>query len=145
VFNRLNGNWSSNSTWYDDTIEEDEGYGGRVAIENEDYFYILETNGIDAYLVEGGYWVLKETITNEEGGYNVTGFLELSSDKIAYWNYSIEDDEIAFLAAAERDENNIFVKTSSLINGDAAIQSYAIVNGGVYTLGSNDEIYFFEY
>lgn len=145
VFNRLNGNWSSNSTWYDDTIEEDEGYGGRVAIENEDYFYIMETNGIDSYLVEGGYWVLKETITNEEGGYNVTGFLELSFDKIAYWNYSNEDDEITFLAAAERDENNIFVKTSSLINGDTAIQSYAIVNDGVYTLGSNDEIYFFEY
>ncbi len=145
VFNRLNGNWSANNTFFDDTVEEDENYGSQVSIEDSDYFYIKENDGIDAYLIENGYWVLKETISGQGSGYNASSSKHEGFDKMVFYNYNSDVDKINFLVALERDANNNFVMTSSLINGTSAIQSYDIIGNEIYTLGSDQKVYIFEY
>ena len=145
VYNKFNGYWSANNTFYDDTVEEDEGYGGSVTIEDGDYFFVNENNGYDAYLVENGFWVLKETLSGEGSGYSISGPNFNGHDKMVFYNYNSDSDKFDFLIAAERDANNYFVNSSSLINGSTGIKSYEIVDNAIYTLGSDDKIYVFEY
>jgi hypothetical protein len=145
VFNRLSGNWSTNNTFYDDTVEEDENYGSQVNFEDSDYFFIKENDGIDAYLIENGYWVLKETISGEGSGYEASSSKHEGFDKMVFYNNTSDEDKIDFLVALERDTNYNFVMTSSLINGTTSIHSYDIIGNEIYTLGSDQKVYIFEY
>ena len=145
VFNRLNGNWSSNNTFFDDTIEEGEGYGSSVTLIDADYFFIKDNEGIDSYLVENGFWALKETISGEGTGYTATAAKHNGHEKMVYYNSTSDNTKISYLVAAERDGNNFFASTSSIINGTSSIQSFDITNDSIYTLGLDDRVYVFEY
>jgi hypothetical protein len=146
IFNKLSGYWSTNSTHYDQTEEEDENYGTSVTIEDSDYFFVSGGYlGIDAYLIEGGYWVLKETIGGQGSNYSAGSSRHYGHNKMAFYNNSSDDDEIDFIIAAERDSNNFFVNTSSLINGTTKISSFDIVDNVIYTLGSDEKVYVFDY
>ena len=64
---------------------------------------------------------------------------------MVFYNYNSDVDKIKFLVALERDANNNFVMTSSLINGTSTISSYDIIDNEIYTLGSDQKVYIFEY
>ena len=146
IFNKFSGNWSTNSTHHDQTVEEDEGYGSGVTIEDSDYFFVRGGNaGIDAYLIEEGYWVLKETISGQGSNYSAGYSRNHGFDKMVFSNNSSDDDEIDYIIASERDVNNYFVNTSSLINGTTKIHSYDITDNEIYTLGGDGKIYIFDY
>jgi hypothetical protein len=145
VFNKIGNNWSTNSTFFDDSVETDEFYGSQVSLEASDYFYISENNGVDAYLIEDGFWVLKETIAGQGTGYVASSSKHKGFNKTVFFNYNSDFDKIDYLIAAERDVNNLFVNTSSLINGTSGMGGYDITNNEIYTLGSGNKIYIFEY
>lgn len=145
VFNKFNGYWSANNTFFDDTVEADENYGSLVTFEDSDYFFIRENDGIDAYLIEDGFWVLKETISGQGSGYKASSSRHKGFDKMVFYNNTSEEDKMDYLIALERDANNFFVSASSLIIGNAGISSYDIIDNGIFTLGSDAKIYFFEY
>ena len=145
VFNKIGNNWSANNTFFDDSVETDEFYGWQVSLEASDYFYISENNGIDAYLIENGFWVLKETITGQGTGYVASSSRHKGFNKTVFYNNTSDVDKLDYLIASERDANNLFVNTSSLINGTSRISSYDITNNGIFTLGSDGKVYVFEY
>ncbi|WP_299278187.1 FG-GAP repeat protein [uncultured Psychroserpens sp.] len=144
IFNKFSGNWSTNNTFFNETPIENGFYGG-VRLEGPNYLYIGGVGGIDAYLIEDGFWVLKETLSGNVSGYYSNGYSYSGHDKLVYKNIAIDEDKLDFLTTAERDETNFFRNTSSIINGTAEITSYDIVDNTIYTLGSDDRIYVFEY
>ncbi|MEM9546727.1 MAG: hypothetical protein AAGA77_12185 [Bacteroidota bacterium] len=145
IYNKFAGNWSQNSQYYDDTPETDEGYGGSVRLEDSDYFYVRENDGYDAYLIEDGFWTLKETISSPDTDYTIGSARFYGNNKMAYINNPTDDDKIEFITTLERDANNIFVLTSNLINGDSEIDGYAIVDNAIYTCNYDGRVFIFNY
>ncbi|NNF32504.1 MAG: hypothetical protein HKN68_00235 [Saprospiraceae bacterium] len=146
IFNKVGNIWSTNFTFFDQSIEENEYYGINVVLEDSDYFYISGANdGIDAYLVENGFWTHKETISGQGTNYYVASMRHEGFDKMVFLNKNSDSDKINFLIAGQRDANNFFVNSSSLINGTSDITSFDISGNIIYTLGSDDKLYTFEY
>ncbi|MDF1699263.1 MAG: hypothetical protein P1U56_25635 [Saprospiraceae bacterium] len=145
IFNKFSGNWSSNSVWEDDTPETNENYGYSVTIEDGDYFYVRENNGIDAFLVENGFWTLKETIQSQDTGYSISYARYKDADKMAFYQNSSDADKIPNIVVQERDANNIFTPISTLITGSSAISDFSILNNKIYVLGKDKKVYIFNY
>jgi len=145
VFNKFNGNWSTNSTYYSENGTDDDNFGFYVNIEDDHFCVRDNVEGIYNYAVEGGYWVLKETINGQGVGYTVGTSKYYSYDKMVFQNASTEDAKAHFLTAFDRDENNFFVPTSNLLIGDSKIESFDVTDSAVYAMDKNDNIFIFEY
>jgi hypothetical protein len=146
VFNKVGSIWSANNTFFDQSIQTGEKYGEEVFLEDSDYFYISgASDGIDAYLIENGFWTHKETISGEGTEYYIADIRFEGFDKMVFFNQNLDSDKINYLITSQRDANNLFVNSSSLINGTSDIISFDISDNTVYTLGSDGRVYTFEY
>ena len=146
VYNKFNGNWSPNNTFTNPTVESNEYYGIEVHVEDSDYLFMRgEIEGIDAYLIENGFWVLKETIASQGSNSGITNSRHKGFDKMVFMNSSSAEDAFDFLMTLERDLNNYFIPSSSLLNGESIIKGFDITNLGIYTIGSDEKLNVFDY
>lgn len=148
VFNFFNGNWSTNNTFYDETPAEDENFGISVDVQNSDYLYIQTyEEGIVNYAVENGFWELKETIEIMNSELEISSFRNEDYQTLLANSYDpfLGAFIVPYLSIYERATDNNFSPLSFLINGTTSITSYGIMNNKVYTLGSDDQVYVFDY
>ncbi len=145
VFNKLNDTWSTNSTYYSENGTEDDYFGNSVSIDG-DYFCVWDNvEGIYNYAVEAGFWVLKEIIGGQESDYSVGLSRYVGFDKMVFINKTSNTNKIPYLSTFERDFNNFFTSTSTLINGASEIKSFDMNNDAIYTLDEEHNIFVFEY
>ncbi len=143
VFNFFNNAWLTNNTFFNNTTESDEHYGISVSVEDNDYLYMRgEIEGIDLYLVENGFWTLKETISGSGESPQIISHKNQGVDLLLYKNET-GLTYTSHVAVAERDSDDFFLELSYLSNGSAPIVDYAIASDRIFTIDNLGNIYEF--
>ncbi len=143
VFNFFNNFWSTNNTFYNTSVEVDEHYGISVAVESNDYLYVEgEKEGVDLYLVENGFWTLKETISGNGQDPELKSFKTQGVQDLLYHN-NPGLNKTPSLVIMERDNVDFFQDVSYLINGNSPIVDYGIASNKIYTITGTGGIYEF--
>lgn len=143
IMNYFNGSWSTNSTRYNSTVEANEHYGTSVSVEGSDYLYVQgDIEGLDLYVVENGFWTLKETISGSGQAPQIKNFLTQNFSDLLFLN-DPGLDKTPFISLKARMNNNLFEDVSFLINGTASIASYDITGDKIYTISDDGQVFEF--
>ncbi len=134
VYNFFNNAWLQNTTFNNTTPETDEQYGIAVSVEDNDYLYMRgEIEGIDLYLIENGFWVLKETLSGNGQNPQILSHKTLGVDQLTYKNDPGRTNT-THLVVAERDNADFFQEVSYLSNGTSYIVDYDITFDRILTV-----------
>jgi len=145
VFNKFSGNWSTNNTFYAAVPVTNGKYGYNVKMEDRNYFYVQSGEGIDAYLVENGFWILKETINLDSSLGTLGSFRVSGNDKLALLVFPQNLGLSNYVRVYERDANNFLNPVSTLIHGNSEIQDFKILNNELVSVGKNAQLYSYLY